>query len=140
MTWTRTLARFSFLRFAAIGGMGFVVDSTILAVDTNWLGLDPFKGRILSIFCAMICTWLGNRYFTFRDRRARGFSAAIQEWLKFVGANAVGAVFNYGISVLAVHYGPAPLDNKYIAQACGVLAGLLFNFTLSSKMVFKGPI
>jgi len=28
-------------------------------------------------------TWLGNRYFTFRDRRALGYFAAIQEWLKF---------------------------------------------------------
>jgi putative flippase GtrA len=139
VTWTRTLARFSFLRFAVIGAMGFVVDSTILAVDTNWLGLDPFKGRLLSIFCAMICTWLGNRYFTFADRRARGSLGAIfREWSKFVAANIVGALVNYGVYAALLHFSSAPFNNKYVALVCGVLAGLVFNFTLSKKLVFTG--
>ena len=134
------LSRFSFLRFAVIGGLGYFVDAGVLAFGTGVLKLEFEAGRAFSIFVAMAFTWLGNRYFTFRTRRARGFSPAMREWLKFIGANSVGAVVNYGISVLAVHYGPSPLDNKFIAQACGVLAGLIFNFTLSSKMVFKGPI
>ena len=134
------LSRLPFARFAVIGGFGYFVDAGVLAFGTGVLKLEFEAGRAFSIFVAMAFTWLGNRYFTFRDRRARGFSAAMREWLKFIGANSVGAVFNYGVSVLAVHYGPHPLDNKFIAQACGVLAGLVFNFTLSSKMVFKGPI
>jgi len=36
-----------------------------------------------------------------------------------------------------VHYAPEPFSNKFVAQACGVLAGLVFNFTLSSQMVFR---
>jgi putative flippase GtrA len=60
-----------------------------------------------------------------------------QEWMKFVGANAIGAVVNYSAALALVHFAPAPLNNKFVAQACGVLAGLAFNFTLSSKMVFK---
>ena len=136
----RALLRHSFVRFAVIGGLGYFVDAGVLAFDTGVLKLDFEAGRAFSIFVAMGFTWAGNRYFTFRERRARGFSGAAQEWLKFVGANAVGAVFNYGVSVLLVHYGPAPMNNKFLAQACGVLAGLVFNFTLSSKMVFKGPI
>jgi putative flippase GtrA len=134
------LSRLSFLRFAVIGGLGYFVDAGVLAFGTGVLKLEFEAGRAFSIFVAMAFTWLGNRYFTFRTRRARGFSPAMREWLKFIGANSVGAVVNYGISVLAVHYGPPPLDNKFIAQACGVLAGLIFNFTLSSKMVFKGPL
>jgi putative flippase GtrA len=66
-------------------------------------------------------------------------SGAAQEWLKFVGANLIGAVVNYGVSLLLVHYAPTPFSNKYVAQACGVLAGLVFNFTLSRMMVFKTP-
>jgi putative flippase GtrA len=139
VTWAGTLARFSFLRFAVIGGVGFVVDSTILAADTNWLGLDPFKGRLLSIFCAMMCTWLGNRYFTFPDRRARGsLRALFQEWGKFVAANIVGALVNYGVYAALLHFASTPFNNKYIALVCGVLAGLVFNFTLSKKLVFTG--
>jgi putative flippase GtrA len=135
----RYLLRHPFIRFALVGAGGYVVDTTMLALDTNVLGLDFAAGRAFSIFVAMCFTWLGNRYITFADRRAHGFSGAAQEWLKFVGANLIGAVVNYGVSLLLVHYAPAPFNNKYAAQFCGVLAGLMFNFTLSRTMVFKTP-
>jgi hypothetical protein len=136
----RYLFRHPFVRFALVGAGGYVVDTAVLALDTSLWGLDFASGRAFSIFVAMCCTWLGNRYLTFPERRAHGLSGAAQEWLKFVGANLIGAVVNYAVSLLLVHYAPAPFDNKYVAQACGVLAGLVFNFTLSRMMVFKTPI
>ena len=139
MNLLRYLLRHPFMRFAMVGACGYVVDTGVLALDTNVLGLDFAAGRAFSIFVAMCCTWLGNRYLTFADRRAHGFAGATQEWLKFVGANLVGAVVNYAVSLALVHYAPAPFDNKYAAQFCGVLAGLVFNFTLSRTMVFKTP-
>ena len=139
MNFLRYLFRHPFVRFALVGAGGYVVDTAVLALDTSLLGLDFAAGRAFSIFIAMCCTWLGNRYLTFPERRAHGLSGAAQEWLKFVGANLIGAVVNYAVSLLLVHYAPAPFDNKYVAQACGVLAGLVFNFTLSRMMVFKMP-
>ena len=53
--------------------------------------------------------------------------------------NAVGAVINYGVYAALVHSGPPPLDDKYAAQFLGVLAGLIFNFTLSRFFVFRAP-
>jgi len=135
----RYLFRQPFVRFALVGAGGYVVDTAVLALDTSYLGLDFAAGRAFSIFVAMCCTWLGNRYLTFPERRAHGLSGAAQEWLKFVGANLIGAVVNYAVSLLLVHYAPSPFGNKYVAQACGVLAGLVFNFTLSRMMVFKTP-
>ncbi|HEY2836921.1 MAG TPA: GtrA family protein, partial [Rhizomicrobium sp.] len=93
------LLRHPFIRFAMVGTAGYIVDTGILALDTGVWGLDFKSGRALSIFVAMGCTWLGNRYLTFPERRARSFSGALQEWLKFIGANAIGAVVNYGTSV-----------------------------------------
>ena len=132
--------RFSFLRFGLVGGVGYFIDVGVLAFDTSILGMAFVPGRACSVFIAMCFTWLGNRYVTFRARRAHGLSAMIEEWLKFLGANAVGATINYTSSVLLVHFAPYPFSNKFIAQACGVLLGMVFNFTLSSKLVFKGPI
>lgn len=134
------LKRFSFLRFGLIGAAGYVVDVGVLAFATGVLGFEFIPGRACSVFVAMCFTWMGNRYVTFPDRRARGLRAMLEEWLKFMGANAVGATVNYGASVLLVHFAPQPFDNKFIAQAIGVLAGMTFNFTLSNKLVFKGPI
>jgi putative flippase GtrA len=39
-----------------------------------------------------------------------------------------------------VRFAPPPINNLYVALVLGVLAGLVFNFTLSKKMVFRGPL
>ena len=140
MTLVRYLLRHPFVRFAMVGGAGYVVNAGVLAFDTDVMGLKVEAGLAFSIFVSMCCTWLGNRYLTFPERRARTLSGIAQEWLKFMGANLVGAVVNYGVTLLLVHYAPSPFSNKYVAQIGGVLAGLVFNFTLSKRLVFKPPV
>ena len=132
------LLRHSFVRFGIIGAFGYVVGATVLALSTGPLKLTFAAGNALAIFIAMAFTWQGNRHFTFRSRRARGLSGALQEWLKFMGANSLGALANYVTALALVHYAAFPLNNKFVAQAIGVLVGLVFNFTLSKTLVFKG--
>jgi putative flippase GtrA len=129
--------RQAFVRFAAVGGAGYFVNAAALTVFTRSLGLDADPALAASIFVAMGFTWLGNRYLTFGARRAHGARAILEEWLRFVGANLLGAVVNYGVALALVHYGPGWLGNLYVAQALGVLAGLVFNFTLSRILVFR---
>jgi putative flippase GtrA len=134
----RWLLRHPFVRFGLVGAAGYVVDAGALALATQQLGLDPYRGRALSIAVAMTATWLGNRYFTFAAARARGsFSAIAQEALKFAGANLVGAAVNYGVYAALVGLAPHPWNNPFLAQVIGVLAGLVFNFTLSRLLVFR---
>jgi putative flippase GtrA len=131
------LLRHPFIRFALVGGFGYFVDLGILALGTGRLGLSFAAARVFSIFGAMCFTWTGNRYLTFPERRARTISGAFQEWLRFAGANLLGAVVNYSVSVALVRYGAFPFNHPYAAQAIGVLAGLVFNFTLSRAIVFR---
>jgi putative flippase GtrA len=134
----RWLLRHPFIRFGMVGAGGYVVDASVLALATQAWGLDPYHGRAVSIAVAMMATWIGNRYFTFAQRRARGsFSAIAQEGLKFAGANLIGAVVNYGTYAALVSWAPSPWNNVFVAQVIGVLAGLVFNFTLSRALVFK---
>lgn len=133
----RYLLRHPFVRFCMVGAAGYVVDASVLAFDTGPLGMSFTYGRVFSILAAMLCTWMGNRYLTFAERRARTLSGAVEEALKFIGTNAVGAAVNYSVSLALVAFAGAPFHNKFVAQACGVLVGLLFNFTLSRQLVFK---
>lgn len=133
----RWLLRHPFIRFGMVGGAGYLVDLAVLAFATEQLGFDAFRGRVISIAVAMTATWLGNRYFTFAERRARGsLSAIAQEGLKFAGANLIGACVSYGVYAVLVAYAAPPFGNQYLAQIFGVLAGLVFNFTLSRVLVF----
>jgi putative flippase GtrA len=134
---TRALARSRFLRFAVIGSCGFVVDEGVLALMHSVAGLDPFSARIFSILTAMTFTWWGNRNLTFREHAAAGMRGIATEWLRFMMANIVGAVVNYATYAALVRFAPAPLNNAYLAAAGGVAVGLIFNFTLSKKFVFR---
>ncbi|HKD46096.1 MAG TPA: GtrA family protein [Rhizomicrobium sp.] len=134
------LSRLSLLRFAVIGALGLPVDAGVLWLMTHRVGLDPYSGRVISWLSAASFTWIGNRYFTFRANRARGLLATAKEWLRFLTANAVGGLVNVGLYSTLVRFAPPPVNNLYVALILGVLAGLIFNFTLSKTMVFKGPI
>jgi putative flippase GtrA len=140
VSWTGALARLSILRFAVIGALGMPVDAGVLWLMTHRAGLDPYSGRIVSWLCAATFTWTGNRYFTFRATRARGLSGTMREWMRFLAANAVGGLVNVGLYSTLVRFAPPPINNLYVALVLGVLAGLVFNFTLSKKMVFRGPL
>ena len=137
MTLARWLLRHSFVRFAMVGTLGMPVDAGMLWLMTHEAGLDPYSGRMISWLCAATFTWTGNRYFTFPERRAHGLLGALKEWLRFLAANAVGGLVNVGLYATLVRFAPPPLNNPLIATAIGVAVGLVFNFTLSKRFVFK---
>jgi putative flippase GtrA len=134
---TEPLLRSRFLRFGVVGAGGFVVDTGVLSLLHYGLRLDPYTSRVISILCAMTFTWWGNRQLTFAEHAARGGRAIVVEWLKFVAANAVGAVVNYGVYSTLVAIAPWPLNNPIVATGVGVIAGLVFNFTLAKRFVFR---
>jgi putative flippase GtrA len=139
VTLVERLKRLSILRFAVIGALGMPVDWGVLQLMVHW-GSGPYLGRLVSWFCAATFTWAGNRYFTFAATRARGLLATGREWLRFLAANAVGGLVNVGLYSVLVRFAPPPLNDLTVALVLGVLLGLVFNFTLSKKVVFKGPI
>lgn len=132
------LSRISIFRFAIIGALGMPVDWGVLQLMLH-LAMPRDGARLVAWFCAATFTWLGNRYFTFADRRARG-RTIVQEWLRFLGANSIGGVANVGSFFLLTHFAPRPFNDTNVAFVLGVLVGLVFNFTLSKKLVFKGPL
>ncbi len=60
-----------FLKFAFVGGVGFVVDAGTFFLMTHYLGLGLVIARVISsLVFGMTSTWLLNRYLTFRNQRA----------------------------------------------------------------------
>ena len=133
------LAQSRFLRFALVGGAGFFVNEAALFVALHWIGLGRYGGVVFSFFAAVTFTWWGNRMLTFRDEAASGIAAMAVEWVKFVLANGLGFLVNYAVYAALITFAPAPFDNPYLALACGTIAGLVFNFTLSKRVVFHAP-
>jgi putative flippase GtrA len=135
----KLLASSQFIRFGVVGAGGYVVDASVLFLMLHWAKLDPYSGRIVSYLAAATFTWVGNRYLTFADQRAHLFHGILREWVRFLAANAIGGLVNVGLYATLVRYAPPPVNNPFVAQLFGVAAGLVFNFTLSKRLVFREP-
>ncbi len=126
-----------FMKFSLVGTIGFIVDVGVLYLMMYLAGLDPFLGRLVSFLVAASVTWLLNRIYTFKGRSTGTWAG---QWARFVMANAVGWIINYGV------YGALLLTSDFfyrtpvLAVAIGSLSGLAFNFTVSRKFIFKETI
>jgi len=123
----------AFLRFAAVGAAGFVVNEAALYVAIHWLHLGKDAAWFFAFVPAVTFTWWGNRTLTFREHAS---DRLLAEWLRFVATNSLGALVNLAVYEALVHF--TRLD-AMLALAAGVLAGMVFNFTLSKKLVFRSP-
>lgn len=122
-----------FLRFVMVGAAGFFVDAGALMVATTALGLGLYSGRVFSYLCAATFTWILNRRFTF----AKTDEVAIIQWLRFLGANALGGAVNYGVYAALVTFSAVAAATPVLGVAAGSAAGLIFNFMVSKYWVFR---
>jgi len=127
------LMRSQFLRFGVVGIVGFLVDAGVLQLML-WLGLGPYRGRLVSFLAAATGTWLGNRRFTFNADRER---PSHREWLRYVSLMVVGGVVNYGAYVTCLMGSALVQTYPVIGVAVGSIAGLVVNFLSSRYLVFK---
>jgi len=121
------------LRFAIVGTFGFGVDSAVLYLAMWLFGLGPYSARLISFLVAASVTWICNRVFTFADADQEN---PLRQWRRFLATNAVGGVVNYATYALIVSLLPAHPLVPLFGLACGSVAGLVFNFTLSRRLVF----
>jgi putative flippase GtrA len=130
----RTLARRS-VSFGGIGVAGLIVDMAVLRLMLSAVGLGLYSGRVVSFLAAATVTWLGNRLLTFRDRRSPRY---IDEWLRFLAVNGPGGAVNYAVYAVLVTHVAMLAEHASLAVAVGSVAGMLFNFTGSALIVFRG--
>jgi putative flippase GtrA len=125
------------VRFGAVGGVGFLVNEAALALAKNLMRMGDHAAWLVGFAVAVTFTWWGNRNYTFHDKKSDGRLGMAAEWARFVATNGLGAVANFAVYSLFLEFTPWPFNVPYIALAFGVLVGLIFNFTLSKKLVFR---
>ncbi|EPX78821.1 GtrA family protein [Salipiger mucosus] len=123
-----------FLRFAVVGGVGFVVDAGALYAFVS-LGGDAFQSRIASFAIAVTVTWLLNRIWTFSGRGARTIP---QEFASYLAVQGVGIVLSYAVFALVLSLIPMTAANAVLATACGSAVALIGNFFGANRLVFPG--
>ena len=122
-----------FLRFGVVGTAGFVVDAVVL-MGAIALGAGPWLGRVVSYIAAATATYLLNRAWTFRAAE-RG--ARVRQWALFLAVNLVGFACNYGTYAVLIASSALVARNPVLGVAAGSLAGLVWNFMLVRRYVFR---
>jgi putative flippase GtrA len=124
------LAAIRFVRFALVGGTGFLVDAGTLALFHHSIGLDPYLSRALSMLLAIFATWRLNRRLTF------GASCASQaaEGLRYGLVAALTAGLNYSLYALTLLLWRdlAPVT----AAAAATVLTMFASYTGYSRLVF----
>ncbi len=123
-----------FLRFSAIGTIGFIIDAGFLQLLVSLTGLNPYISRLFSYLIAATLTWQLNRQYTFPKQADVKFH---HQWLCYLGANGIGGLLNYGIYALLIFNSQFIHQHLYLGVAAGAAIGLACNFTLSKHWVFK---
>lgn len=121
------------LKFAMVGGIGFVVDTLIFILLYQLLELDMMVARLLAFIVAATTTWLGNRIFTFSSQCT---SNKLIQWQRFISVACFSAIPNFLVFKLIMSLIDSYFLGVYIALALGVFAGMVSNFLLSERWVF----
>lgn len=121
-------------RFGIVGIVGFAIDAGVLTLGLL-AGTGPWFGRALSYVVAASATFGLNRAWTFRGaERSRPLA---HDWGLFLLVNLVGFACNYGTYAALIAGVPLMRDLPVLAVAAGSLAGMVGNFVLSRKYVFR---
>jgi len=124
-----------FLRFGIVGAVGYFIDVAVLYLML-YLGLDLYSARVISFISAATSTWIGNRLFTFTTSGSPGRKLS-REWAAYIAAMALGGLANYGAYAMLITFLVVLRDHPWLAVAGGTSAGLLINFVLARRILYK---
>lgn len=127
------IGKLAFLRFCAVGAIGFLVDAGVLLVAIA-IGLGPVGGRLLSFAVAVLTTFELNRRWAFRGRGERPFFPALAT---YIGVQGLGFVLNFGTYALLLLGLRPPYNHPLMCLVVASVLALLINYVGASVWVFR---
>ncbi|HLS04538.1 MAG TPA: GtrA family protein [Actinomycetales bacterium] len=129
-------------RFGTVGAIAYVVDVAIfnlllLTTVGEWLGTagQPLAAKTFSVAVAVLVSWIGNRYWTYRHQRGRTKRG---ELTLFLLANLAGMAVSLGCLGIS-HYVlqlTSPLADNISANVIGLALGTAVRWWLYRTYVF----
>jgi len=124
-----------FIKFGITGGMGTITNLVLFFLFVDKIGLPEIPISIGNFVVAGTQNYFINHKWSFSDSTGTS-KATVKKWALFLISSLAGLLAN--IAVMETMIMNLNLPYKFIAQACGILVGMVFNFILSKKIVFRG--
>lgn len=124
-----------FPAFFVVGGIGFVVDASILALLVHGYGWGDYTARVVSFAVAVTVTWALNRTYAFADQRSGNRRS---EYTRYLFVQGTGMAINFLIYALCIVSSELMDRWPVLALAVGSAVALIFNYAGSRMFVFTG--
>ena len=119
------------VRFIIVGGIGFLINQFFLYIFYHILHMPIVLATAISAELALLGTFVGNNFWAFTHHQHISIKKKL---IKFNISGTGGVIINISIVSLLVLY--AHLYSP-IALTIGSMVGLVWNYTLYKRFVFK---
>jgi putative flippase GtrA len=128
-----------FLKFLAVGAMGFVVDTGTLTGLVFFARVDSRVAKGVAFCMAVLFSFVWNRFWTYRESRAKPMAAQVAQFLliSLVGLGINVLVFGGVDHALSGHWGA--VRALYAAQVMAVGTALIWNFA-ANRLITYGDV
>lgn len=127
-----------FLKFAAVGALGMVVDLTVLNIMHKVFGLPLLAANTISFSTAVLSNFTWNRLWTFPESRQRPLLPQLGQ---FALVNVVGLAINnlvlWVVFNLIKGFVPDPLDYN-LAKIVAIGVVLFWNYGINRLWTYRG--
>ncbi len=125
------------IKFGVVGGIGSVIDLGGAAV-LNSDHTSPITAKAISVTAATVFTYLGSRFWTFKNRENQ--SSVAREAMLFIMLNVAGLIIAEAvIGVVTYVMGLRGTIEYNAASVLGTGLGTIFRFYAYRKWVFTAP-
>ncbi|GAB3557211.1 GtrA family protein [Spelaeicoccus albus] len=126
-------------KFGAVGTVAFFVDLAVYnALAFTIMDDNPIGAKVFAVLVSTIVSWLGSRYWTFKDGAAKSAPA---ELFWFVLINAGGFVIA-ALCLVVSHYMmglTSKLADNVSANFVGLALGNVFRYFMYKFLLYKIP-
>lgn len=122
-----------FVKFGITGGLGTITNLLLFFMFVDKIGLPEIP---ISIGCFIIAgtqNYTINHKWTFSTNTVNSTLSA-KKWIAFLSGSLAGLIINIVVMQLMIINLDLPF--KFFAQACGIAAGMLINYSFSKFVVF----
>jgi putative flippase GtrA len=122
-----------FVRFCAVGTVGFAVDALVLTVLIKGYEGGAVQSRFASFSVAVFVTYILNRNWAFHDRPSRG---VLISFLQYLGVQAAGFLCNLSVYAALIFMMPAPFNAPILCLVAASAVAMFVNFAGARRIVF----
>lgn len=134
-----------FGKFLAVGGMGFVINFTVLAVLSNIYHWDHSLANLIGAALAIFSNFNFNNLWTFKDQKITSVGAYLLKLIQFYATSAFGVIFIQTGTIFlgdrfigeGIFHFIFPIQYYYIYFVIGTGLLLIWNFFIYSKFIWR---